>query len=370
MLSILGVHATTYAATRPPFATAFATRPVRCRFTHARRTVPEGSIPSPNLVSFRLKLCHRNREKSLFPALALAPTPSRAACTHPRDPHVPASRDGRIFRAPRRPAPAPAPSPAPRDACERFRPRALSSVASEEEDDYVWTEADPSLQCACRFTDNFFVKRLRMHVSFDGTRGVRVGVRGRARGGLGRGHRRDLSELRAERQRRQTIRRERGWRSSRAGRVPRATRTCTRWTPRRTWTRGSGEPRARACGRSPNLLVHRLRKPPSPRDAKALVTGECADILRQRPPGLRVPRVPRGVLREAARRVRALRALRHARVSAEHHERQRLAVVRARRVRKPVGPAVRDYVAPVAAALLRDGDPFAAATRCKRRFVA
>jgi len=41
---------------------------------------------------------------------------------------------------------------------------------SNEVEDYIWMEADQTLQCPCRFTQNFFVKRLGRHVEFDGTR--------------------------------------------------------------------------------------------------------------------------------------------------------------------------------------------------------
>jgi hypothetical protein len=88
-----------------------------------------------------------------------------------------------------------------------FSFRALSSVASPSSlsDDYVWTEADPSLQCACRLTDNFFVRRLRMHVSFDGTREAFESAYADALEGLSEEDVAEiLAELRAERRRRET----------------------------------------------------------------------------------------------------------------------------------------------------------------------
>lgn len=45
----------------------------------------------------------------------------------------------------------------------------ISSSSEMKDDLYKWMESDPLLQCLCRFSDNFFVKQLGRHVSFDGT---------------------------------------------------------------------------------------------------------------------------------------------------------------------------------------------------------
>ena len=241
-----------------------------------------------------------------------------------------------------------------------FSSRALSSVASEEEDDYVWTEADPSLQCACRFTDNFFVKRLRMHVAFDGTREAFESAYADALEGVSE---EDiaaiLSELRAERRRRQThfaeARRRRAFIKARY----RALHPDVYTLDPETHLDARFRELAGACVRA---LADGTAD--SARDAKALVTGECADILRQRPAG--VFAFP--VFREAF--------CAKLREECAHFERSGMPLSRANSMNDNglllfelgmyenlLDPLVRDYVAPVAAALFGDGDPFAVVTR-------
>ena len=249
-----------------------------------------------------------------------------------------------------------------------FSSRALSSVASEEEDDYVWMEADPSLQCACRFTDNFFVKRLRMHVSFDGTREAFESAYADALEGVSE---EDiaaiLSELRAERRRRQThfaeARRRRAFIKARY----RALHPDVYTLDPEAHLDARFRELAGACVRA----LAESARPSTPetaesaRDAKALVTEKlCADILRQRPAG--VFAFP--VFREAF--------CAKLREECAHFERSGMPLSRPNTMNDNglllfelgayenlLDPLVRDYVAPVAAALFGDGDPFADVTR-------
>ena len=249
-----------------------------------------------------------------------------------------------------------------------FSSRALSSVASEEEDDYVWMEADPSLQCACRFTDNFFVKRLRMHVAFDGTREAFESAYADALEGVSE---EDiaaiLSELRAERRRRQThfaeARRRRAFIKARY----RALHPDVYTLDPETHLDARFRELAGACVRA----LAESARPSTPetaesaRDAKALVTEKlCADILRQRPAG--VFAFP--VFREAF--------CAKLREECAHFERSGMPLSRPNTMNDNglllfelgayenlLDPLVRDYVAPVAAALFGDGDPFAVVTR-------
>ena len=292
--------------------------------------------------------------------------PSRAGSTPPRDPHVPprvmgASLARPVPRAvegvPRAVAGAVGAVAGAARRVRTFSSRALSSVASLSSlsDDYVWTEADPSLQCACRLTDNFFVRRLRMHVSFDGTREAFESAYADALEGLSEEDIAEiLAELRAERRRREThfaeARKRRAFVKARYRALHPDVFTLN--------------PEAHLDARFRELASACTRAlADSARDAKATVTRECADVIRQRPAGV------------FAFPVFSELFCRKLREECAHFERSGMPLSRPNTMNdnglllfelgmyeKTLDPFVRDYVAPVASALFGDGDDFATNT--------
>ena len=241
-----------------------------------------------------------------------------------------------------------------------FTSRAFSSVASEAEDEYVWMEAAPSLQCACRFMDNFFVKRLRMHVSFDGTREAFESAYADALDGVSEEETETIvSELRAERRRREThfadARRRRSFIKARY----RALHPDVYALNPETHLDARFRELASACRRALADGTHSARF----RDAKATVTNECAGrIIRQRPAGV------------FAFPVFSAAFCAKLREECAHFERSGMPLSRPNTMNDNglllfdlgmyegfLDPLVRDWVAPVASALFGDGDPFESA---------
>jgi hypothetical protein len=241
-----------------------------------------------------------------------------------------------------------------------FSFRALSSVASPSSlsDDYVWTEADPSLQCACRLTDNFFVRRLRMHVSFDGTREAFESAYADALEGLSEEDIAEiLAELRAERRRRETHFAEARERRAFVKARYRALHPDVFTLNPEAHLDARFRELASACRRA---LADRAKRE---NDAKATVTRECADVIRQRPAGV------------FAFPVFSELFCRKLREECAHFERSGMPLTRPNTMNdnglllfelgmyeKLLDPFVRDYVAPVASALFGDGDDFATET--------
>ena len=283
-------------------------------------------------------------------------TASRGACIQTHDPHVPSRVmfTSLVRLVPRAVAGAIA------GAARRvrtFSSRAFSSVASEVEDDYVWLEADPSLQCACRFTDNFFVKRLRMHVSFDGTREAFESAYADALDGVSEGDVAVIvSELRAERRRRETHFADARKRKAFVKARYRALHPDVYALNPETHLDARFRELASTCRRA---LADGTK---SARDVKATATRECADIIRQRPAGV------------FAFPVFSAAFCARLREECAHFERFGMPLSRPNTMNdnglllfelgmyeRLLDPLVRDWVAPVASALFGDGDPFARA---------
>ena len=296
---------------------------------------------------------------------------SRAGSTPPRDPHVPPRVMGASLA---RPVPR-AVEGVPRvvagavgavaGAARRVRTfsfRALSSVASPSSlsDDYVWTEADPSLQCACRLTDNFFVRRLRMHVSFDGTREAFESAYADALEGLSEEDIAEiLAELRAERRRRETHFAEARERRAFVKARYRALHPDVFTLNPEAHLDARFRELASACRRA---LAESSPKRNND-STKTTVTRECADVIRQRPAGV------------FAFPVFSELFCRKLREECAHFERSGMPLTRPNTMNdnglllfelgmyeKLLDPFVRDYVAPVASALFGDGDDFSSET--------
>ena len=218
------------------------------------------------------------------------------------------------------------------------------------------------MQCACRFTDNFFVKRLRMHVSFDGTREAFESAYADALDGVSEEETETIvSELRAERRRREThfadARRRRSFIKARY----RALHPDVYALNPETHLDARFRELASACRRALADGTHSARF----RDAKATVTNECAGrIIRQRPAGV------------FAFPVFSAAFCAKLREECAHFERSGMPLSRPNTMNDNglllfelgmyenlLDPLVRDYVAPVASALFGDGDPFAVVTR-------